>query len=90
MARKFMVPALAVLAFAIAAPAFAQVPANIAKAVADPSRPAAETARDAARRPGEIDLSLSEAAVEKHVARALEQLRREVARAERRAGGGRS
>ncbi|MCY1647129.1 RNA polymerase sigma factor [Caulobacter sp. SL161] len=36
------------------------------------------------------ELSLSEAAVEKHVARALEQLRREVARAERRAGGGRS
>ena len=54
MARKFMVPALAVLAFAVGAPVMAQVPANIAKAVADPSRPAAETARDAARRPGEI------------------------------------
>ena len=35
-------------------------------------------------------LSLSEAAAEKHVVRALEQLRREVAKAERRALGGRS
>jgi RNA polymerase sigma factor (sigma-70 family) len=35
-------------------------------------------------------LSLSEAAAEKHVVRALEQLRREVAKAERRAAGGRS
>ena len=35
------------------------------------------------------DLSLSEAAVEKHVVRALEQLHREIAKAERRAGGGR-
>lgn len=34
-------------------------------------------------------LRLSEAAVEKHVARALEQLQREMAKAERRAGGGR-
>ena len=35
------------------------------------------------------ELSLSEAAVEKHVVRALEQLHREIAKAERRAGGGR-
>lgn len=35
------------------------------------------------------DLRLSEVAVEKHVARALEQLRREMAKAERRADGGR-
>lgn len=34
-----------------------------------------------------VSLSLSEAAAEKHVMRALEQLRREVAKAERRAGG---
>jgi RNA polymerase sigma-70 factor (ECF subfamily) len=34
------------------------------------------------------ELSLSEAAVEKHVVRALEQLHREVAKAERRAVGG--
>lgn len=35
------------------------------------------------------DLRLSEASVEKHVARALEQLHREIAKAERRAGEGR-
>ena len=59
MARKFMVPALAVLAFAVAAPAKSQVPPHIAKAIAEPSRPAAETARDAVRHPGEI-LALAE------------------------------
>lgn len=59
MARRFTVPALAVLAFAIAGSAFAQVPDNIAKAISDPARPAADTARDAARHPGEI-LALAE------------------------------
>lgn len=54
MARRYMIPVLAVLALSVGGVAFAQVPANITKALADPARPAEDSARDAARHPGEV------------------------------------